>query len=184
MVKMTTEMNRTTMQPLFQILIRQGNLSTALLDSGSNVSLVKRKFLQSLGFKCALEVGNGKILRANSTTMPVKSKAELTVQPEKIEHKIRVSVLTSTLETFNSLQGLNFRTKSDCIYFAKEQKLFFGKLCQTLQLNPSPTKNDSMFLILFSTQIVPTMSEKLVPCKFKEKRRFEVSLLGMNGYPS
>ena len=136
MVRMTTEMNRTTMQPFFQILIRQGNLSTALLDSGSNVSLVKRKFLQSLGFKCALEVGNGKILTANSTTMPVKSKAELTVQLEKIAHKIRVSFLISTLETFNSLQGLKFPTESDCIYFAKVQKLFFGKYAKRYNCTP------------------------------------------------
>ena len=56
MVAMMREMKLTTMQAVYATLLMQFKLASALVYSGSSVSLVRWNFLQSLGFSDALEV--------------------------------------------------------------------------------------------------------------------------------
>ena len=56
MVGMMREMNLTTMQAVYATLLMQFKLASALVYSGSSVSLVRWNFLQSLGFSDALDV--------------------------------------------------------------------------------------------------------------------------------
>ena len=139
MVRMTREIRTTTTHALYATLLTQSKLSPSLVDSNSSVLLVSWNFLQSVGFSDALRVYFGKVLRANSTSMPVKRKAELIVQPEKFTPELGIVFLISTVDTFHCPLGLDFVTKNVCLLYAEEQRLFRGKKRKRLQLNPKPT---------------------------------------------
>ena len=117
----------TTRQAFYATLLIQSKLASALVDSGSSVSLASWNILQSLGFVGVLEVYKGKILRANTTAMPVKRKAKLIVQLEKFAPEFGAALLLSTVDTFHCLVGLAFLIENDCIFCAKEKNSSVGR---------------------------------------------------------
>ena len=76
---------------------------SALVDIGISESLVSRKWMQSLEFIGELEVYKEKRLTANSTSMPVKGKAELVVQPENIKPNFGIVFLISAVDKLQCL---------------------------------------------------------------------------------
>ena len=123
MVRIMIEMKSTTEQALYGTLLIQDKMTSALVYSGNKVSVVSWNFLQALGFKVA-KIHTGKILAANSTSMPVKGEAELLVHLKKIAPEFWPGFPMSSVHTFHCLLGLDFVTKTDCIVYAKEQNIF------------------------------------------------------------
>ena len=162
-------MKSTTTQVLYATLLIQAKLASTLVDSDSSVSLVSCNFWQSLRFTGALAVYQGKILTANSTSMPLKRKAELKLQPEIFAPECRAAYPLSAVDALHCLLRFDFLTKNDCISYAKEQKFFCVKKRRTLPLNPISITIESMYLILVSTQAVPSRSETLLQCELKNE---------------
>ena len=73
----------------------QGKLTTALVDSGSSISLISWSYLQTLTFSGKTEEYNGKILTANNSPLLIKGKVELIVQLEKFTPEFRATFLIS-----------------------------------------------------------------------------------------
>ena len=166
----TANENTEKTQALYMTFLIQGKMTKALVDSGSSISLISWSFLNTLGFSGKMENYNGKILTANKTQLTVKGKAELIVQLEKFSPEFRVGFLISSVDIYDCLLGLDFLIELDCILYIKRKHLFCGKINKTLELKSSMQNTGTMFLVVSSTQIIPSRSEKLLQCEVRDEQ--------------
>ena len=90
-----TERSQLNTHALYTTFLLQGKLTTALVDSGSSISLISWSYLQTLTFSGKTEEYNGKILTANNSPLLIKGKVELIVQLEKFTPEFRATFLIS-----------------------------------------------------------------------------------------
>ena len=86
-----TKRSQTKTHALYTTFLLQGKLTTALVDSGSSISLISWSYLQTLTFSGKTEEYNGKILTANNSPLLIKGKVELIVQLQKFTPEFRAT---------------------------------------------------------------------------------------------
>ena len=160
-----TELSQTNIHALNTTFLLQGKLTTALVVSGSSISLVSWSYLQTITFSGKTEDYNGKLLTANNSPLLIKGKVELIVHLEKFTAEARATFLISALDFFPCLMGLDFMVQNDCILYAKQQKLFCGKINRSLELKSNASKKRSTCLVVKSNQAIPARTETLVQCE-------------------
>ena len=166
----TTNENTEKSQALYMTFLIQGKMTKALVVRGSSVSLISWSFLNTLSFSREMDNYKGKILTANKTQLTVKGKAELIVQLEKFSPEFRVGFLIFSVDIFDCLLGLDFLTELECILYIKRKHLFCGKVKKTLKLQSGMQNLSTMFLIVSSTQTIPSRSEKLLQCEVRDEQ--------------
>ena len=129
-----TERSQTKTHALYTTFLLQGKLTTALVDSGSSISLISWSYLQTLTFSGKTEEYNGNILTPNNSPLLIKGKVELIVQLEKFTPEFGATFLISALDFFPCLLGLDFVVQNDCVLYAKQQILFCGKINRSMEL--------------------------------------------------
>ena len=162
-----TERSQLKTHALYTTFLLQGKLTTALVDSGSSISLISWSYLQTLTFSGKTEEYDGKILTAKNSPLLIKGKIEMIVMLEKFTPKFRATFLISALDFFPCLLGLDFMVQNDCVLYAKQQKLFCGKINRSMELKSNASKEGSTFLAAKSNQAIPARTETLVQCELR-----------------
>ena len=98
----------------------------------------------------------------------MKGKTELIVQLEKFSPEFRVGFLISSVGIFDCFLGLDFITELYCILYLKRKHRFCVKINKILELKSSMQNTGTVFLIVSSTQIIPSRSEKLLQCEVRD----------------
>ena len=57
--------------------------------------------------------------------------------------------------------------QNDCVLYAKQQKLFCGKMNRIMELKSNASKEGSTFLVARSNQAIPARTETLVQCELR-----------------